>query len=145
MHKARIRPATVEDFDDILPLLHQLRPEKELHRGSLMEVFARGIDSNNEEYFCAEVEGRIIGFCSLAIENSLWQEGYMGCINDIVVDESIRRHGIGTDLLKVAIDMFKEKGCQTIKLNSDFEREEAHKFYGSRGFTNRAYMFFKEL
>ena len=145
MHKAKIRLATVEDFDDILPLLHQLSPEKELHRGSLMEVFARGIDSNNEEYFCAEVEGRTIGFCSLAIENSLWQEGYMGSINELVVDESIRRHGIGTDLLKVAIDRSKEKGCQIIKLDSDFEREEAHKFYGSHGFTNRAYMFFKEL
>ena len=145
MHKAKIRLATVEDFDDILPLLHQLWPEKELHRGSLMELFACGIDSNNDEYFCAEVEGRIIGFCSLNIENSLWQEGYIGCINELIVDESIRRCGIGTDLLKVAIDRSKEKGCKIIRLSSAFEREEAHKFYWRHGFTNRAYMFSKEL
>ena len=76
MHKTKIKLATVEDFDNILPLLHQLWPEKELHKGALMEVFVRGINSNNDDYFCVEMGGRIIGFCSLTIMNSLWQEGY---------------------------------------------------------------------
>jgi GNAT superfamily N-acetyltransferase len=145
MHQPEIREVLVEDFDSIFLLLKQLWPRKKLHKDSLMKVFSQAIDSPNDEYFCAEINGRIIGFCCLTIQLSLWQEGYIGYINELVVDKSVRGQGIGTNLIKTAIDIAKGKGCTRIELDSSSYREEAHDFYEGMGFEKRAYLFSKEL
>ena len=73
-----IRSAGIKDFDNIYLLLQQLWPDKKLNKNNLMVIFSRGIDSQNDLYFCAELNGKVIGFCSLAFKNSLWQEEYIG-------------------------------------------------------------------
>lgn len=145
MVKIIIRAADIKDFDDIYLLLMQLWPDKELNKNDLIAVFSSGIKSQNYLYFCAELNSKAIGFCSLTYKNSLWQEGYIGYINEIVVDKSHRGKGIGTALLKAAINAAKEKGCKRIELDSAFQREEAHQFYEESGFEKRAYLFSKKL
>src|SRR3989338_8734333 len=145
MHKAKIRTAETKDFDDIFLLLQQLWPGKKLHEQNLRAVFASGIGAQNYEYFCAESNGNVIGFCSLVIKNSLWYEGPLGYICELVVDNFYRCQGIGTVLLKTAINKAKEKGCGIIELDSAFHREEAHKFYEKNGFEKRAYLFSKRV
>ncbi len=141
MQDVVIRTADIKDFDDIYQLLQQLWPDKELNKNDLMAIFSRGIKSQNDLYFCAELNSKVIGFCSLIYKNSLWQEGHIGYINEIVVDKSHRGKGIGTALLKAAINAAKEKGCKRIELDSAFQREEAHQFYEESGFEKRAYLF----
>ncbi len=143
--KVRIRSAEIKDFGGIYPLLQQLRPDKELNKNDLMEVFYRGVKSHKDEYFCAEINGEIVGFCSLAVKNSLWQEGYIGYICEMVVGLPFRNQGIGTTLLKTSIEAAKKKGCRRIELDSAFHRGEAHQFYEKCGFEKRAYLFSKEL
>lgn len=143
--KVRIRSAEIKDFEGVYPLLQQLWPDKELNKNDLMEVFYRGVESHEDEYFCAEINGEIVGFCSLAVKNSLWQESYIGDICEIVVDLPFRNQGIGTALLKTSIEAAKKKGCRRIELDSAFHRGEAHQFYEKCGFEKRAYLFSKEL
>lgn len=145
MEEMIIRAVDTKDFDDIYLLLQQLWPDKELNKKDLMEIFSRGIKSQNELYFCAELNGKVIGFCSLGFKNSLWQEGYIGYVNEIVVDKLHRGKGIGTALLKAATDAAKEKGCKRIEMDSAFQRKEAHQFYEKSGFEKRAYLFSKKL
>ena len=145
MHQPKIRAALIEDFDDIFLLLQQLWPDKELNKDSLMDVFSRAIDSLNSPYLCAEINGRIIGFCSLVTNNSLSQEGRFAYINELVVDQQVRGQGIGTALMKTAIDIATKKGCKRIGLDSNFHRKEAHEFYEGMGFEKRGYLFAKEL
>lgn len=140
-----IRNAEINDFDEIFLLLKQLWPDRKLNKRSLQNVFEHLIKSDHEELFCAEIEGKMVGFCTLAIRNSLWQEGYMCHICELVVDEAFRGKSIGTDLIKTASEVAKKRGCKKIELDSAFNRKRAHNFYNKIGFENRAYLFSKNL
>jgi GNAT superfamily N-acetyltransferase len=136
-----IRSATKEDFVNVYPLLEQLWPNKELSKEELNKVFQRGISSETDELFCAELDGTVIGFCAYAIINNLWQEGYISYVYAMVVDETHRGQGYGTKLIKEAIDKSKKQGMKRVELDSGFHREKAHEFYLKLGFDKRAYLF----
>ncbi|HBW38463.1 GNAT family N-acetyltransferase [Desulfosporosinus sp. BICA1-9] len=140
-----IRNSKLEDFDDVILLFNQLWPGKELNINDLMVVFSRGIQSDSDELLCVEQNGKVIGFCSFAIVNNFWQEGYIAYVYAMIIDDSFRGRGIGTELLKKAFDKAKLRGCKKIELDSGFQREKAHKFYEKIGFTKRAYLFSKDL
>lgn len=140
-----INEAVLSDFDGILKLLSQLWPDKKLNRSALMDIFSASINSPDYTYLCAKTDGRVIGFCSIVIRISLWQEGLIGHINELVIDESFRHIGIGTNLLDAAIGSATKKGGKRIELDSAFHREDAHRFYENAGLTMRAYLFSKEV
>jgi GNAT superfamily N-acetyltransferase len=140
-----IRNSELEDFDDVVLLFRQLWPNKELHINELRAVFNRGMQFDNDEYICAELNNRIIGFCAFSIVNNFWQEGYIAYIYAMIVDDSYRSYGIGTNLIEKAFDIAKLRGCKKIELDSGFPREKAHKFYERIGFEKRAYLFSKDL
>ncbi|HPR92972.1 MAG: GNAT family N-acetyltransferase [Bacilli bacterium] len=140
-----IRGSKLEDFTDVMLLFKQLWPGKELNANELMTVFSRGIQADSDEYLCVELNGKVIGFCSFAIVNNFWQEGHIAYVYAMVIDESFRGQGIGTELLKRAFDKAKLRGCKKIELDSGFPREKAHRFYEKIGFEKRAYLFSKDL
>ncbi len=141
----RIRTATLDDFEGICRLLQQLWPDKKQDKRALKTVMNRALPSPDEIYLCAEIDNAIAGFCSLAIRNSLWQEARLGMLSEMVVDETVRKRGIGTALLGTIIDMARQRGCRRIELDSAFHREETHRFYEKAGFEKRAVLFSKEL
>jgi len=140
-----IRRCSVDDFDAILPLLQQLWPDKTIDSGASRRVFARGVDSSSQEYICATIDSKVVGFCSLVVKNNLWQEGYLGHIDELVVEESVRGRGIGRALLDHITQSARERGCKRIELDTAFHRKAAHQFYEDNGFHNRAYLFSKVL
>lgn len=145
MQAATIRECRLTDLDDIYTLLVQLWPGKELHKEGVKTVLERGLKSHTDQYYCAEIDNKVIGFCSIWIKNSFWQEGSLGYIGELVVDKPLRSQGIGTQLLKKAFKYAEEKGCKRIELDSAFSREEAIQFYETLGFIRRAYLFSREL
>ena len=140
-----IRSCTQEDFETVLGLLEQLWPDRELDRGRMREAFLRGLDNDSQEYLCAAVEGEIVGFCSLSVKNSLWQQGYLANVDELVVDASMRRKGIGGELLEKVLQIAAEKGCHRVELDSAFHRQDAHRFYEAHGFKDRSLLFTKEI
>jgi glucosamine-phosphate N-acetyltransferase len=87
----------------------------------------------------------VAGFCSLTIKNNLWQAGYLGHIDELVVSKGKRGLGIGSALLAAIIGIAKEVGCSRVELDSAFHRAEAHGFYEQQGFEKRAYLFSRSL
>jgi ribosomal protein S18 acetylase RimI-like enzyme len=142
---ATIREVTLNDFDEIFELLEQLWPDKELNRDALMKVFSTAIRSSHNMYLCTEIDGKVVGFCSLVIIESLMVEGLAGHINELVIEESFRGMRIGAELLEAAISAAKKRKCKRIGLDSALYREGAHKFYLNQEFINSAYFFSKEL
>jgi glucosamine-phosphate N-acetyltransferase len=140
-----LRRAVLADFPAVLRLLGQLWPDQELDAARLGEAYRRGVEAADQEYLVAEGDGRVVGFASLCLLNSLWQAGNLGHIMELVVDEESRGRGIGTQLLEALIARAKERGCARIELDSAFHRAEAHRFYESRGFVRRAYWFSKPI
>jgi ribosomal protein S18 acetylase RimI-like enzyme len=138
-----IRKAENKDFNSIFLLLKQLWSNKKLNKTTLKKVYSRLLNSDNEEAWCAEINRQIVGFCTLSIRNSLWQESRMGHICELIVDEPFRGQKIGTKLIKKANNIAKKRGCKKIELDSAFHRKEAHSLYEKLGFKNRAYLFSK--
>jgi GNAT superfamily N-acetyltransferase len=112
-----------------------------IDRPGLYAIFTHGAASDTDVYFCAEADGKIIGFCSYVIVDNLWQAGRIAYVTALVVDEAARSRGIGAQLIGKVIDDALSLGLKRVELDSGFPRERAHKFYEKLGFEKRAYLF----
>jgi ribosomal protein S18 acetylase RimI-like enzyme len=80
-------------------------------------------------------KGNIVGILTLAIYRV--PTGIRSVIEDVVVDEKVRRQGIGEALLLHAIELAKEAGASGVALTSNRRREAANALYQSIGFKRR--------
>ena len=141
-----VRRCRLEDFDGVYALLRQLWPTRNLDVAALREVFRKGLASDRQAYLCAQVAGgKLVAFGSLSVRNSLWQQGPLANVDELVVDEAWRGRGIGTEMLDRLSDCARELGCRRIELDSALHRKEAHAFYESRGFERLSYLFTRPL
>ena len=140
-----IRPCAASDFESVVALLQQLWPEKRLDRASLRTVFDRALSSNDQGYLCAVEGGHVVGFCSMSLENSLWVEGRLAIVEEIVVDARNRGRGIGASLMNAAVEWSRTHGARRLELDSAHHRKEALRFYERNGFENRGMVFSKSL
>lgn len=79
--------------------------------------------------------GEIVGLLSLTIYQV--PTGFRSIVEDVVVDESKRRLGIGEALVQRAIELAREEGANGVSLTSNPQREAANKLYVSMGFELR--------
>lgn len=63
--------------------------------------------------------------------------GVRSIIEDVIVDESMRRGGIGEALVRAAIERARGAGASGVALTSRPEREAANRLYRSIGFQLR--------
>ena len=80
-------------------------------------------------------KGDIVGILTLAIYRV--PTGIRSVIEDVVVDEKVRKRGIGEALLLHAIELAKEAGASGVALTSNPRREAANALYQSTGFKRR--------
>lgn len=141
----QIRKCTNSDFEQVTSLLVQLWPKKTQNLSKLRGAYERALIATTQRYFVAVEDGLIVGFASVHIKNSLWAEGTLANIDELVVDEDHRGEGIGSALLAHIIDCAGKIGCSRIELDSAFHRTDAHAFYEKKGFEQRALLFTMEL
>ncbi len=141
----QFRPCRSTDFDAVLQLLRQLWPDKPVNPAALREVFDRALASDAQAYLCAVDGDRVIGFASLTIKNSLWHEGRLAHVDELVVEATWRNRGIGAQLLGQIIELARRKGSRRVELDSALYRTDAHRFYQRLGFENRAHLLSKAL
>jgi ribosomal protein S18 acetylase RimI-like enzyme len=63
--------------------------------------------------------------------------GRRSIIEDVIVDENLRRRGIGEALVRKAIDLAREAGAEGVSLTSNPQREATNHLYQSIGFQRR--------
>ena len=93
------------------------------------------IGSEASTMFVARVEGRIVGSLTLAMFRI--PTGVRAWIEDVVVDDSARGHGVGEALNRAALDHAKAHGAITVELTSRPSREAANRLYQRMGFVAR--------
>jgi ribosomal protein S18 acetylase RimI-like enzyme len=83
----------------------------------------------------ARYDNKIIGMLTLAMFPI--PTGLRAWIEDVVVDDSERRHGAGTELTQAALRIARAAGARTVDLTSRPSREGAGRLYERAGFAQR--------
>jgi glucosamine-phosphate N-acetyltransferase len=141
----KIKECTTRDFPDVFRLLEQLWPEAALDFHSEEAVFAAYVENDEDVPLAALEEGKLVGFASLNIRNSLWRTGRVGYMDTLVVEENHKRSGVGAALVERAEEIARDRGCSYIELDSAFHRKEAHDFYDAVGYERFGIMFGKKI
>ena len=132
---ARIEIATqatdelVEAMAGLIPQLSKSNPPPT--KAELDEL----IRSEASTMFVARVDGRIVGSLTLAMFRI--PTGVRAWIEDVVVDDSARGHGVGEALNMAAIEHARKNGAVTVDLTSRPSREAANRLYLRLGFERR--------
>jgi ribosomal protein S18 acetylase RimI-like enzyme len=123
--------ATQELHDALVRLLPQLSSSPPPTKDQLQEL----VGHPDSVLFVARVDGAIVG--SLTLVQYRIPTGLKAWIEDVVVDESARGHGVGEALNKAALDEAKRRGNKGVSLTSRPSRESANRLYQRIGFSLR--------
>lgn len=136
-----VRRAEEDDFDDVLRLLGQLWPDKDLDEEQYRKIFSKTVNSEKGIAFCAVYGGHIAGVILGSVVNNYYSGGDVCFISALVVDSGCRGMHLGTELLNAVREFGAEHECKAIELDANFHRERSHEFYVSYGFDKRAFTF----
>jgi ribosomal protein S18 acetylase RimI-like enzyme len=93
------------------------------------------VDHDATTLFLAHLDGRIVGSLTLAVFPI--PTGLRAWIEDVVVDEGARGHGVGEALNRAALERARSLGAITVDLTSRPSREAANRLYRRLGFVER--------
>lgn len=99
------------------------------------EALAAIVGSTDAAVFVAKADGRIVGSLTLVVFRI--PTGVRAWIEDVVVDESARGHGVGEAMNRAALDEARRRGATTVDLTSRPSREAANRLYQRLGFVKR--------
>jgi len=142
-----IRKAVSSDGRRISDLLLQLlrRKIEATTPQTLNTIFQQMLQQPNTTFFVAEYEGNIVGFLSLTIQYKLSELGKIAIIEELIVDDRQRSHGVGALLVKAAEQEAIANHCTHYEVCSHGARERAHKFYETHGFEKTGFRFGQNL
>lgn len=95
----------------------------------------RILDSDATTLLLASEDGAVVGMLTLVVVAI--PTGMRALIEDVVVDEAARGHGVGELLTRTAIDHARRHGATTVDLTSRPAREAANRLYQRVGFELR--------
>ena len=119
----------VEAFARLIPQLSKSSPPPTL--AELVEMVA----APASDVLLARLDGRIVG--TLTLVTFRIPTGVRAWIEDVVVDDAARGHGVGDQLNRFALDIARSKGAKTVDLTSRPSREAANRLYQRIGFQPR--------
>lgn len=125
-----IRPAEKSDLLAIHDLVRELavyeRAEEEFT--ATIEDYERDFDDGVYRALVAEAAGQVVGMALYYLTYSTWK-GKMMYLEDFVVREAYRRHGVGQLLFDKFLELSEAEGCRLVKWQVLDWNEPAIKFY----------------
>ena len=99
------------------------------------EALARIAADPRNMLLVAEREGAVIGAFHLTIVQYVaYRGGRVAQIENVIVEPSARRLGVGAAMMAWAIDEARRQGCFRVQLTSNKARTRAHRVYERLGF-----------
>lgn len=117
------------DLGDLGKLYEQFW-EEQSSISKMNETFTRIENDENYILLGLKIDGRLAG----SVMGIICQELYGDCkpfmvVEDVIVDKSFRRKGIGTKLMNRLETIAKQRNCCNIIFVTETERKDAHRFY----------------
>lgn len=89
----------------------------------------------NHELIVAEKNGEVIGTLHLMFLPSVsFQGGLRAQIESVRVDKRFQSQGIGSQMMKWAMERARQRGAHVLQLTTHKTRVDAHRFYERLGF-----------
>ncbi|MGN8644637.1 N-acetyltransferase family protein [Gracilibacillus sp. HCP3S3_G5_1] len=139
--KIRFRIATENDLDRIIAMLADdvLGSQRERYEHPLPNSYKQAFEAittdPNNELVVACYNNEVIGVQQITFTPYIThQGGWRATIEGVRTSASVRGKGVGTKLIKWAIERAKERGCHLVQLTTDKQRPDALRFYERLGF-----------
>ena len=127
-----VRQAT----DELVEACRRLLPQLSSAAAALdADELARIVDHQANTLLVARDEGAIVGMLTLV--TFPLPSGLRARIEDVVVDQAARGHGVGAALTMAAIDLARQQGARNVDLTSRASRAAANRLYQRLGFQLR--------
>jgi ribosomal protein S18 acetylase RimI-like enzyme len=144
----RIRAATPQDYEALLPLFEEIDT---LHRQQLPERFQKPVGPARErdffltaladgqtKFFVAEANGELVGHIHVVVRDTppvpILRPRHFVHVDEIVVKATYRGHGVGRLLMEHAEAWAKRNGATEIELGVYEFNHEAQEFYRDLGY-----------
>ena len=137
MSELIIRKIIESDLENgFLESLDNLRQTSNLEQNSVRNILKKILENENHIIHVAELDGKIVGSTTLLIEQKFIHEGgFVGHIEDVVVNKEFEGQGIGMKLVLSLLDAAKEKKCYKTILNCE---DKLIPFYEKIGFKQKS-------
>ena len=137
MSELIIRKIIESDLENgFLESLDNLRQTSNLEQNSVRNILKKILENENHIIHVAELNGKIVGSTTLLIEQKFIHEGgFVGHIEDVVVNKKFEGRGIGMKLVLSLLDVAKEKKCYKTILNCE---DKLIPFYEKIGFKQKS-------
>ena len=137
MSELIIRKIIESDLENgFLESLDNLRQTSNLEQNSVRNILKKILENENHIIHVAELNGKIVGSTTLLIEQKFIHEGgFVGHIEDVVVNKEFEGQGIGMKLVLSLLDVAKEKKCYKTILNCE---DKLIPFYEKIGFKQKS-------
>lgn len=134
-----IGPAGFDDLPALQKLLgelftqeHDFKPDAEKQARGLRLILD---DPRRGQIFVARQKGKVIAMANLLITISTAEGSLVALLEDVIVAQSHRGHGIGRQLLDYVLQWCWQHGLLRITLLTDHDNLSAIAFYERAGFT----------
>ncbi|TPW25861.1 GNAT family N-acetyltransferase [Pararhizobium mangrovi] len=136
-----IREAVRDDLSALIAMLasdtvggHGDTTEAE-HRTAYERAFDAIAASPNETLYVADYGGRVVGVAKATVLTTLTNRGASAVLVETVhVRTDMRGNGIGQALVDFCVSRARELGACSVKLMTNRDRVDAHRFYERLGF-----------
>ena len=137
MSELIIRKIIESDLENgFLESLDNLRQTSNLEQNSVKNILKKILENENHIIHVAELDGKIVGSTTLLIEQKFIHEGgFVGHIEDVVVNKKFEGQGIGMKLVLSLLDVAKGKKCYKTILNCE---DNLIPFYEKIGFKQKS-------
>lgn len=113
----------------------KLRLSKKHGLPAYIKELRRAYEEGKDGMFIWEIKGTVVGWSWLKIhENEFFKEGAYGEVNEIYVKPEWRRKGIGKAMMIHGHNWFKEKGINTVRVETAVSNQVTMMLYKKLGY-----------
>jgi ribosomal protein S18 acetylase RimI-like enzyme len=139
--KVGFRDAASGDLAAIIALLRDdvlgatRNPEHDAASAAYDAAWTEIIADCNNGYIVAEGDGRVVGCYQLTFIRGLSHAGGLrGQIESVRIASDLRGSGLGSEMMRDAVQRAEARGAVLVQLTTDVRREHTRRFYERLGF-----------
>ena len=119
-----------------LECLDNLKNASDLEATDAEKILKKILRDPNHIIHVAELDGKIVGSTTLLIEQKfIHKGGFVGHIEDVVVQKGFERKQIGGEIVESLLDVAKKRGCYKTILDC---KDDVKEFYEKIGFKHES-------